>query len=217
MSQIGILLVKVLVVAGIGAFFRVSRGWLRLEDRRFLPILVSRRILGAITVTKKSWGQYFSPAEFTRLTAFADYASISIDMRLTYLEVLEKRQIEHEMGIAAEIQQKLISFETPTLAQAQIAVLSVPAHGVNGDCFHLLPLGDGNRNRTHCFVEQDFEKMEQYVSWRTEASDDIDGGNALFAAMEYWDGGVVFTAERNCVAVLKRFPRRSRGMELPPD
>ena len=72
-----------------------------------------------------------------------------------------------------------------------------------------------HKARTRCFVEQDFEKMEQYVSWRTEKSDDIDGGNALFAAMEYWDGGVVYTAERNCVAVMKRFPRRSRGMEIP--
>lgn len=72
-----------------------------------------------------------------------------------------------------------------------------------------------HRNRSRCFVEQDFDQMEQYVSWRTETSDDIDGGNALFAAMEYWDGGVVFTARRNCIAVLKRFPRKSRGMEIP--
>jgi sigma-B regulation protein RsbU (phosphoserine phosphatase) len=107
------------------------------------PLVMSRRILGVISVTKKSWGQYFSTADFTRLQAFADYASLSIDMHLTYLEVLEKREIEHEMGIAAEIQQKLISFEAPNLKQAELALLSVPAHGVNGDYFHLLSLGDG--------------------------------------------------------------------------
>ena len=38
--------------------------------------------------------------------------------------------------------------------------------------------------------KQDFEKMEEFVSYRTAKSDDNDGGNALFAAVEYWDGGI---------------------------
>jgi len=68
-----------------------------------------------------------------------------------------------------------------------------------------------NRSRTDCFRTQDFERMAEYVSFTTEASDEHDSGNALFAALEYWDGGVVFSEARNCVAVARSFPRRRRG------
>jgi serine/threonine-protein kinase RsbW len=71
-----------------------------------------------------------------------------------------------------------------------------------------------NRKRTECFQTQDFEQMARYVSFTTKESDEHDNGNALFAALEYWDGGVVFTEERNCVAVSKSFPQRRHGIAL---
>jgi hypothetical protein len=50
--------------------------------------------------------------------------------------------------------------------------------------------------------------MSKYVSYRTEKSDELDGGNALFAALEYWNGGLVFDEKRTSVAVHKVFNRR---------
>ena len=71
-----------------------------------------------------------------------------------------------------------------------------------------------NRRRTACFQSQDFEQMALYVSFLSPESDEHDSGNALFAALEYWDGGVVFTESRTCIAVAKSFPRRRRGIAL---
>ncbi len=45
-------------------------------------------------------------------------------------------------------------------------------------------------------------------------SDEHDGGSALFAAVEFWNGGVVFNAKRNCMAVLKTFPKRRPYIEI---
>jgi serine/threonine-protein kinase RsbW len=73
-----------------------------------------------------------------------------------------------------------------------------------------------NRRRTECFQKQDFEQMEKYVSFITEDSDENDSGNALFAALEYWDGGIVFNERRNRVAVAKHFPKRRHGIALGP-
>jgi len=73
---------------------------------------------------------------------------------------------------------------------------------------------DFNRKRIECFQEHNFEELGNYVSFRTEKSDENDGGNALFAAIEYWDGGVVFSEKRNCIAVLKRFQQRRHGMDM---
>lgn len=67
-----------------------------------------------------------------------------------------------------------------------------------------------NRKRLECLAEQDFEKLAEFVSFRTAKSDENDGGNALFAALEYWDGGFVFNSKRNAVAMLKKFPNKRR-------
>ncbi len=71
-----------------------------------------------------------------------------------------------------------------------------------------------NRKRTECFLREDFEGMAKYVSFITEDSDAHDGGNALFAALEYWDKGLVFSETRNCVAASRSFPRRRRSIAI---
>ncbi|MEI6876699.1 MAG: ATP-binding protein [Spirochaetota bacterium] len=67
-----------------------------------------------------------------------------------------------------------------------------------------------NRQRQECLDRQDYEALAEYVSFRTRTSDDNDGGNALFAALEYWDGGFIFNQRRSSVAMMKFFPKRRR-------
>lgn len=72
-----------------------------------------------------------------------------------------------------------------------------------------------NFKRNQCFETQNFEELENYFSFRTEHSTEDDGGNALFAAVEYWDGGVVFNDAKNAIAVSKHFSEKKRpGIEL---
>ncbi len=71
-----------------------------------------------------------------------------------------------------------------------------------------------NVERQACLHNEDYEKLADYVSYRTESSDDNDGGNAMFAAVEYWNQGVVFNKKGNVVAVSKRFPKKRPGIEL---
>lgn len=71
-----------------------------------------------------------------------------------------------------------------------------------------------NKNRLECFRKQDYENMALFVAFRTNSSDDNDGGNALFAAVEYWNYGVVFNSKKNSVAVLKKFPIKRHGIEI---
>lgn len=71
-----------------------------------------------------------------------------------------------------------------------------------------------NRERLECLRNRNFEKLVDYVSFRTPSSDDNDGGNAMFAALEYWNRGVCFNEKKNAVAVKKEFPKRRIGKEL---
>lgn len=69
-----------------------------------------------------------------------------------------------------------------------------------------------NRKRLEKLSEQDFEGLADFVSFRTPRSDDNDGGNALFAALEYWNSGFVFNDSRNAVAMLKTFPQKKHAI-----
>jgi hypothetical protein len=71
---------------------------------------------------------------------------------------------------------------------------------------------DFNRKRLEILSAQDFEKLADFVSFRTDKSDDNDGGNALFAALEYWNGGFVFNDSRNAVAMLKKYPQKKHAI-----
>ncbi len=61
------------------------------------------------------------------------------------------------------------------------------------------------KKRMECFTTHNFEEMEKYVTYTSAISDENDGGNAMFAAVEYWNCGVVFNDDRNCVAVRRDF------------
>lgn len=61
------------------------------------------------------------------------------------------------------------------------------------------------RRKIECYRTNNFDEMMNYLSFRTERSTDSDGGNAMFAAIEYWNGGLVFNDARNRVAVRRTF------------
>lgn len=70
-----------------------------------------------------------------------------------------------------------------------------------------------NAKRQRYIDTEDYTGLINYVSWRTKKSDMYDGGNAMFAALEYWDLGVVYTEKRNTVAVGKIFSTDFMEME----
>ncbi len=71
-----------------------------------------------------------------------------------------------------------------------------------------------NRKRLECLHNSNFEDLANYVSFRTKESDQNDGGNALFAALEYWDGGFVYNGKKNGVAMLKKFQQKHYGINI---
>ena len=55
-----------------------------------IPLVVSKRLLGVISVVKRAEGQFFSEQDLSRLQTLAEFASVTIDTLYTYMEVLEK-------------------------------------------------------------------------------------------------------------------------------
>lgn len=59
--------------------------------------------------------------------------------------------------------------------------------------------------RMECFLKGNPDEMMDYLSYRGSESTPEDGGNALFAAMEYWNQGYVLNKKGNAVALHRTF------------
>ncbi len=59
--------------------------------------------------------------------------------------------------------------------------------------------------RTYYIEKQDYDNMIKLINYRTLNSTEMDGGNALLAAIEYWNGGIIYNNRRNKVALIRMF------------
>lgn len=62
------------------------------------------------------------------------------------------------------------------------------------------------RKRQTALFQEDFDAFLALASYRGPSSDDTDGGNSLVAALEYWNGGMIYNAAKNKVGVVRWFP-----------
>lgn len=64
---------------------------------------------------------------------------------------------------------------------------------------------DFYRRRQLALYRQDFDEFLELASYRGPKSGPDDGGNSLFAALDYWNGGMIYNAARNKVGVVRWF------------
>ena len=89
--------------------------------------------MGLLVFYKNREGEFFSDLDFTFIRAFADYTAQSIDNVFKYQSLLENREIEKEIDIAASIQKRLLPSQMP-----EFSIGSAP---------YTLPPGPGNFRR----------------------------------------------------------------------
>ena len=117
-----------------------------------IPLVVRKRVLGVLSVLKRTEGSHLEARDVQHLTTLAGYASITIDNIHTYMEVLEKREIEREVDIAAQIQQKLLPAQLSDTEKTTVAVFARPAKGVSGDYYDVFRLGEDKLGVAICDV-----------------------------------------------------------------
>lgn len=61
------------------------------------------------------------------------------------------------------------------------------------------------RRRQTALWNEDFDTFLTLASYRGPHSDETDGGNSLIAALEYWNGGMIYNGKRNKVGVVRWF------------
>jgi hypothetical protein len=66
------------------------------------------------------------------------------------------------------------------------------------------------QKRQKALFDEDFDVFLSLASYRGPRSDETDGGNSLIAALEYWNGGMIYNEAKNKVGVVRWFSGGSR-------
>lgn len=117
-----------------------------------IPLVVGNKILGVLSVISKDRTKRFDDSDFEHIQTFGDYTSLTIDNLMTYMELLDKKEMEREVGIAADIQNQLLPTKLPKLKNADIFGYSVSAKGVSGDYYDVIPIPRGRTALVMCDV-----------------------------------------------------------------
>jgi sigma-B regulation protein RsbU (phosphoserine phosphatase) len=105
-----------------------------------VPLIASNHLYGVLSVAKRNPGDWFTKEDYDMCGVFADYSAMTLETLYNYSELIEKREIEREVGFAANIQRDLLPARLPSISGVDIAADSYPARGVSGDYYDVLPL-----------------------------------------------------------------------------
>ena len=104
---------------------------------------VDRRI-GVLYLDSRERGSLLSNVTRSALETLATEAAVAIENARLYREALEKAKLDHELGVAAEIQQALLPKGTHASAYFDAAAATIPSRSIGGDFFDYVDLQDGS-------------------------------------------------------------------------
>jgi sigma-B regulation protein RsbU (phosphoserine phosphatase) len=107
-----------------------------------VPIIRDGRPFGALNLESDRLNA-FGKKDIEILQFVADAASISIEKSILHTEILEKKRIDDQLQIAAELQARLLPAGPPEVKGYSIAGLCTPAYEVGGDYFDYVRLDNG--------------------------------------------------------------------------
>lgn len=117
-----------------------------------IPLVVSNKLLGVISLAKTNREETFSDLDFSNMVSFVEYVSLTIDNLYKYMELLEKSEMKREMNIASQIQTQLLPKKIPVLPNADVSAFSDSARGISGDYYDIYKISKDKSVATVCDV-----------------------------------------------------------------
>ncbi len=125
---------------------------LYISSLAIVPLVISDRVIGAISVVKTKENTFFTDLDYNHIQSFAEYATLTIDNLVKHIQLLEKHELEREVGIAAQIQKRLLPRTLPKLKNSTVKAFSNPLKGVSGDYYDLIKLDEDKTAIIMCDV-----------------------------------------------------------------
>lgn len=105
--------------------------------------VAEERPIGVLYLDSRERGTLLSDATRTALETLATEAAVAIENARLYREALEKARLEHDMRIAAEIQQALLPRAVYSGDYVDAVAAMIPCRAVGGDFYDYIELAAG--------------------------------------------------------------------------
>ncbi|OZC03577.1 PP2C family protein-serine/threonine phosphatase [Rubricoccus marinus] len=96
---------------------------------------------GTLIVARRS-PEAFQPDDVAALETFAAHAGLTLANARLFASALERENLEREMALAREVQQRLLPETLPEVAGARLAAIEKPAQTVGGDYYDAVTIDD---------------------------------------------------------------------------
>ncbi len=106
------------------------------------PLHYRRKILGVLAVASGPMSKDFTDKDLTVFKIIAEQSAFALYNEAVYLEMGEKKRLDHDLEIAREIQSILLPSSPPVVEGYELSGVNVPARQVSGDYFDYIAVND---------------------------------------------------------------------------
>ncbi len=111
---------------------------LQTETYIAVPLHYRQEQLGVLALANRDESRSFTKADFDIAKSVADQAAYSLQSAQIYVQLTEKKKLDHDIQVAREIQRILLPSEAPEIEGFDCAALNIPAQQVSGDYFDFI-------------------------------------------------------------------------------
>jgi phosphoserine phosphatase RsbU/P len=117
-----------------------------------VPLITAKETIGFFILIRTNHASAFSDLDYTNFNSFGDYAALTIDTISKYNELIEKFELQKEIGVAADIQTSLVPKQMPRINGLTSAAFTLAAKGVSGDYYDFFRMNKNTVGATVCDV-----------------------------------------------------------------
>ena len=100
-----------------------------------VPLAYARQRIGVLALANGGLSNPFNAGDFALLKAIAEQSSFALYSASIYSEAAQKRQLDHDLSVAQEIQRILLPSGSPEVPGYEICGINIPASSVSGDYY----------------------------------------------------------------------------------
>ena len=128
---------------------QLERGDLResLEAQKIaalIPLRTGSATIGVVLLGGRPGGLTYSDDALEYTRGLADQAAVALENAWHFRETLEKKKLEQELALAADIQRRLLPASLPVTEGYDVAADTLPARHVGGDYYDVVALPNGH-------------------------------------------------------------------------
>lgn len=116
-----------------------------------VPLRIGEQTIGVVLLGGRPGQSAYGEDDLEYVRGLVDQAAVALENAWNFRETLDKKKLEKELELAADIQRRLLPASIPTAAQYEVAANTRPARHVGGDYYDAIAHGDGRI--TYCVAD----------------------------------------------------------------